>query len=377
MSNPQTFYTVGGIDLSNIFQPLDISNPTYIWTPQNNSGARTWFGITSSSDGTKLAACVLGGYIYTSADSGVTWTQRSSSKNWRCITSSSDGTKLAAGADNDYIYTSTDSGLTWTARTNLGTAYYYSITASDDFTKLAATTVYGDITFTSYVITSSDSGVTWIQQPNSNIGIIWDQITSSSDCVKLAATQNGGYIYTSNDSGVNWTQQLNSGARFWSDITSSSDGSKLAATVLENDFIYISNDFGVNWIPGDIRSGWQGITSSSDGTKLAAVSGYQTPGYVYTSSDSGMTWTQQTSIGQQFWIEIASSSDGNKLATYYYNGIIYTGVSQATQEPTGYTINGVDLSAIFAPYTSGTQAITTGYKINTGQDLNTIFAKYT
>ena len=42
---------------------------------------------------------------------------------------------------------------------------------------------------------------------------------------------------------------------------------------------------------------------------------------------------------------------------------------------TGYKIsNGNDIATLFAPYTSGTQASVTGYKVN-GVDLNTIFAK--
>jgi photosystem II stability/assembly factor-like uncharacterized protein len=68
-----------------------------------------WRSITSSSDGTKLAAVVLFGYIYTSTDSGATWTERQpitgSTRAWQSITSSSDGTKLAAVADyGRYIY---------------------------------------------------------------------------------------------------------------------------------------------------------------------------------------------------------------------------------------------------------------------------------
>ena len=65
---------------------------------------------TSSSDGTKLAAAEYSGSIYTSTDSGATWTERTSagSRYWQSITSNSDGTKLAAvAAYNGYIYTST------------------------------------------------------------------------------------------------------------------------------------------------------------------------------------------------------------------------------------------------------------------------------
>jgi hypothetical protein len=44
---------------------------------RTNAGSRIWYSVTSSSDGTKLAA-IDSAYIYTSTDSGVTWSQRMS-----------------------------------------------------------------------------------------------------------------------------------------------------------------------------------------------------------------------------------------------------------------------------------------------------------
>ena len=78
-------------------------------------GYLSWRSITSSSDGSKLAAVVSYGYIYTSSDSGATWIERSSYGylNWQSITSSADGSKLAAIVSYGYIYTSSDSGVSW------------------------------------------------------------------------------------------------------------------------------------------------------------------------------------------------------------------------------------------------------------------------
>ena len=63
--------------------------------------------IASSSDGKKLVAVNLNGYIYTSTDSGATWAEHTEAgkRRWLSITSSSDGTKLAAVVDKGYIYT--------------------------------------------------------------------------------------------------------------------------------------------------------------------------------------------------------------------------------------------------------------------------------
>lgn len=57
------------------------------------------------------------------------------------------------------------------------------------------------------------------------------------------------------------------------------------------------------------------ITSSSDGTKLAAAS----KGYIYTSTNSGATWTKQTDAGSRRWTNITSSSDGTKLDAVAWN----------------------------------------------------------
>ena len=72
---------------------------------------------------------------------------------------------------------------------------------------------------------------------------------------------------------------------------------------------------------GDQMS-WQSIASSADGTKLAAAVGYG--GSIYTSSDAGVTWTEQTAAGSRSWYSIAMSSDGSKLAAVVSGGSIYT-----------------------------------------------------
>ena len=55
------------------------------------------------------------GYIYTSIDYGVTWTQATSdtTRNWLSIAMSSDGKYQTAVVYGGYIYRSTDYGVTW------------------------------------------------------------------------------------------------------------------------------------------------------------------------------------------------------------------------------------------------------------------------
>jgi hypothetical protein len=83
---------------------------------------QNWRAITSSSDGTHLAAVVTNGDIWTSADSGVSWIDRTGAGTqvWISIASSSNGSKLAAGVSSGDIYTSNDFGATWTDRVASG-----------------------------------------------------------------------------------------------------------------------------------------------------------------------------------------------------------------------------------------------------------------
>jgi len=109
------------------------------WTEQVGSGSRGWYGVASSSDGTKLVASVYGGQLYTSTDSGVSWTARDSNRAWRSVASSSDGTKLVASVQGGgYIYLSNDSGLTWEAQTTAGSRDWIGVALSSDGMKIAA-----------------------------------------------------------------------------------------------------------------------------------------------------------------------------------------------------------------------------------------------
>ena len=292
------------------------------WTENTSTDvAKNWTRITSSSDGTKLAAVVWGENIWTSVDSGEKWDENKTTgdgKNWYDITSSSDGKNLAATVSGGKIWTSDDYGASWTPRGD--TNNWETITSSSDGTKLAAVVDSGNIW------TSDDAGESWTPRgQNRN----WYGITSSSDGTKLAACVYGGNIWTSVDAGETWTDR--GYTKRWQAITSSSDGTKLAA-VVSNGQIWTSVDSGATWTPrGDVAKNWLGITSSSDGTKLA-VCVYD--GNIWTSVNSGLSWTENTSIGVKYWQGITSSSDGTKLAACpTYNGKIWTfNTEQATEQ---------------------------------------------
>lgn len=85
------------------------------------------------------------------------------------------------------------------------------------------------------------------------------------------------------------------------------------------------------WTAHDSARNWYDVASSSDGKKLAAtVAG----GQIYTSTDYGTTWTGREKL--RSFTEIASSSDGNKLIAVAVNAPIListdSGVTWKTRE---------------------------------------------
>jgi photosystem II stability/assembly factor-like uncharacterized protein len=310
------------------------------WTERSTGGsAQNWRSITSSSDGTKLAAVASFGNIWTSTDSGATWTERSpdgGTKNWQSIASSTDGTKLGACDSGGIIWVSTDSGVSWSGPANRDYNNWYGITSSSDGTKLAAVVSGGNIW------TSANSGATWTEDTIVGSPKDWVGITSSSDGTKLAAVARHEYIWTSTNSGATWTS-VGIGFGGWQSIASSSDGTKLAVGDNVGN-IWTSTNSGDTWTEdtsvGSVKS-WQSIASSSDGTKLAAV---VSSGNIWTSTDSGATWTEDTSVGStKDWRSITSSSDGTKLAAVEYGGNIWTFEAPSPPSTSAWTLVGDDV----------------------------------
>ena len=238
-----------------------------LWTARTSSN-QIWNTIASSADGSKLVAAVYGGQIYTSTDSGASWTARESHRAWISVASSADGNKLVAVANLGQIYTSTDGGVSWTARDSVRN--WFSVASSADGTKLVAA-VYGG-----QIHTSTDSGASWTAQGSNRQ---WQSVTSSADGSQLAAAVYGGQIYTSTDSGASWTTRASN--RSWQSVASSADGSKLVAAVWGGQ-IHTSTDGGASWTARESERWWVSVTSSADGSKLAAAVG-NSGGRIYTS----------------------------------------------------------------------------------------------
>jgi hypothetical protein len=108
----------------------------------------------------------------------------------------------------------------------------------------------------------------------------------------------------------------------------SSDGSTQAMTLAGGDYtgvagdVYVSRDYGQNWnfaLNLDYTSLYVGVSSTGQYMVAAGISSVnqstqvRNGGYLYTSSDYGATWTQQTNAGQRLWSKVMISTNGTKI----------------------------------------------------------------
>lgn len=195
---------------------------------------------------------------------------------------------------------------------------------------------------TGSIYVSRNSGATWAAATNAP-NASWVCISISADGSKMAAGIDGGAIYTSPDFGATW-KQTSAPMNFWESVACSADGSKLVAVAFSDGLnnnspgqIHLSRDSGDTWMTpletpqrspqGSItypqnnnRQFWLAVASSSDGSKLVAVNA---GGSIYISKDSGITWSP-TSAPIENWFSVASSTNGNKLVVVANAGPIYT-----------------------------------------------------
>lgn len=278
------------------------------WAERTTSGSRSWKQIASSSDGSKLAACVYNGYIYTSDDYGATWTERTSavSRTWLQIKCSADGSIIMAStavtSSDGYVYVSTDYGANWTiVYPNSTSKAAFNIACSSDGSYMIA----GD---GAYIYKSEDYGSNWTKIGTQQHGLL---ACSSDGQIIVTGKYTGGYIYTSYDGGKTWEQRTTGSYKYYHGVSCSADGSKMMAVDYYNGYIYISSDYGVTWYPKASSGYWEGIACSSDGMNLIAIKSNE---YIYISNDGGEIWYEKDDPGSAYWAGVAMSADGTKCA---------------------------------------------------------------
>jgi len=130
----------------------------------------------------------------------------------------------------------------------------------------------------------------------------------------------GDAIYRSVDAGVTWTQ---TGASLggWTCLACSADGTTIAA--VGDGKLGISKNSGVTWVTTNLNTApldpWL-IGCSADGTRFVVAGRSDISDDIYTSLDSGNTWTTNNAP-DEVWYGVAMSADGSALFAAGYGGL--------------------------------------------------------
>ena len=273
--------------------------------------SRNWRSISLSNNGQyQTAVTRTSGYIYTSSNYGITWTERTTAgaRDWNSISLSSTGEYQTAVVPSGYIYTSSDYGVTWTERSVVNTWLSVSISNTGQYQ-----TAVGSV---SNIWTSSNYGVTWTEVTPPGI-TNWRSVSlSGTGQYQTAVAQT---IYTSSNYGATWTQRT-SGSNQWESVSISETGLYQTA-VIYGGGVYTSSDYGASWtLRTTVNRNWYSISLSNTGQYQTALH-YQ--GNIWISSNYGITWTERTTAGARNWNSISLSETGEFQSAVISGGQIY------------------------------------------------------
>jgi hypothetical protein len=167
------------------------------WKSTTMPATDSWNAVASSADaGTLVGVDGTAAAVYTSTDSGNTWTQRTPSfQAFTSLASSADGTRLVVASQGNGsggpIFISTNSGLNWT-QTTAPISNWVSVACSADGRTLLAAD--GGASAQGHLYLSTDSGATWTV--TNALLAHWSSVAVSADGTKMVAAENGGHIHT-------------------------------------------------------------------------------------------------------------------------------------------------------------------------------------
>ena len=178
----------------------------------------SWLNISSSQDGGKLTALPRkGAGVFTSSDSGSTWTSRpilnlpANTSSWLSIASPSDGSQIVA-TSRDGMYISMDSGVNWAVVKSPclqkpGTWDGLAMSASSNIL-VAGCNVLG-----AGLHRSTDGGASWSPITDSILvngtrrtSLLMSTLALSADGTKVVVASASGIFFRSSDSGSSWSK---------------------------------------------------------------------------------------------------------------------------------------------------------------------------
>ena len=278
---------------------------------------------------------------------GENWSLRSTGGLYDLRDVATNGTTVVAVGDSGSIITSADSGKTWSLRSTPTRASLSGITYTSDLGFIVISNSGGGDT-----VLMSSSGATWTAPPTTGITTNLNGVTGNF--LNLIAVGCNGSVFTSSN-GVSWTQRISGGVCVQAvervgatNVEYVAVGESGAINTSAEGLLWASRSSGVtNWLRGIaggcsrivvvgdggiIKSSTNGTswsTADSVGTGLNAVTctgdafvAVGKNGAVYTSHDAGATWIKRTAPTAKELFGVARA--GNSYVAVGLDGTVIT-----------------------------------------------------
>ena len=156
----------------------------------------------------------------------------------------------------------------------------------------------------------------------------------STDTVIWSATSGGGGFAMSDHYDINFVEDFET-------VYTGTDFADFAITTTPSRYNSHSAHRAGNVLAGSwatatsVNKNWKDIAVSSDYSKMYAVASGD---HIYSSTDSGSTWTQVGTTGPaKTWVGVATSSDGSTIAALEQNGKVWVSNTSGSGWTQNYT----------------------------------------
>lgn len=265
--------------------------------------------LCCSASGQHVFVAQSNGYLYYSADYGVTWAQRflAGTKDWRKIKCSGDASTLWAqiGAAQSLI-NSTDLGLTWSApvRTTIPQAQGLYVTPDGLGIAQCGAGAAGDAYAELHV--SNDGGTNWTSYRPSwgNIGG-YSYAVGMSDDRQTIAMATGSIIRFSTNNGSTWSSKAVTGTNGMT-CHVSADGTRIIGNCGTSQ-LNRTIDSGATWTLQGNSLAYSLMSATATQENILVVAGGTS---LWASTDYGTNWTQPLPQLSVTYTDLCQSSDG-------------------------------------------------------------------
>jgi photosystem II stability/assembly factor-like uncharacterized protein len=265
------------------------------------------------------------------------------------------------GSTTDVFLYSSDKGETWISRGTGDAAQFGRVKVSSES---LAFTSGGNTNIPRYVLRTKDGGFTWTKVYTGAVGLFRSVFVR--DFLVWSVGANRSAVY-SNDGGDTWNLPVSFGAitaaTEFRDVAFNSSGiGLLAGRVGTNGQIARSIDGGLNWSIVFSPASWvTSVKFISETTAIATsgVNGTVSSYGVYLSNDSGLTWTQLSSMAG---ITLYDTSVISANTIYVSSGAIATATSAVSEFVYKTTNGGSSWDLVFNQQGIQNQNLSIGFR---------------